>query len=154
MVLRTSASAQDFWSRVRHDSQVSQLDGRPVSRTFLDNSDTPFGRQNRPMFHSNALSSSPKPPSSNPSPTPSSRSPLASIASNDILSSREVEKLVLKGEINALEHSVPPPLSEIETLKTDNASLKKQVNQMQKQIQLDWKVNAALVQTIKAYTSK
>lgn len=141
--VRTSASARDFWSKVRDESEVSP-DGKVLSRrsSFADNYDTPYGRQNRPkcltsssFAHNTFFATS--------SPTPSVRLPLT-----DVMSSRDVERLVFKNEIDTLEPKQYETNLEKENVMLRNAlRVKEQKLQLHKQqLTLTLQVNKALAQ--------
>ena len=98
--IRTSASARDFWCRLREESEEVSPDGKVISRrsSFLDNSNTPFGRQNRPGSMTLSSFVNNKTFFTTASPSVSVSSP-----SIDVMSSRDVERLVFKNEIHTLE---------------------------------------------------
>lgn len=132
--IRTSASARDFWCRVRDDSKEVSPDGKVISkRSFLDNSDTPFGRQNRP---GSLTSSSFANNNTFMTPTASVAPPL-----NDVMSSREVERLVFKKEISTLE-----PNSVKADWEKENIMLRRALIANKQQLKLTLQVNRALAQ--------
>lgn len=135
--IRTSASARDFWCRVRDDSKEVSPDGKVISkRSFLDNSDTPFGRQNRP----GSLTSS---SFANNNTFFATMTPTASVAPplNDVMSSREVERLVFKKEISTLE-----PNSVKADWEKENIMLRRALIANKQQLKLTLQVNRALAQ--------
>tara|TARA_B110000046_G_scaffold173879_1_gene196964 strand:+ start:855 stop:1226 length:372 start_codon:yes stop_codon:yes gene_type:complete len=48
--IRTDASAEDFWGRVRKSAEVSPVDFHILSYADRVHRDTPFGRQQRPRL--------------------------------------------------------------------------------------------------------
>lgn len=146
--LRTSVSARDFWCRPRDDSEESpdvSPDGKVISRrnSFLDNSNTPFGRQHRP---GSMTSSS----FANNNTFFATASPSASITppSIDVMSSREMERLVLTKEIGTLE---PKSVNDGEK---ENAMLRKHLKQALQINRALAQANAKLTVAMAAGTSK
>lgn len=156
VIVRTSASAQDIWSRPYHDSQISP-DGRILSnsrsRPRLDNSDTPFGRQQRPTFSSM--------PRSNVSNLPS-RWPSDSSVVSDVMSSRECERLVYKGELQTIELNqknekknviITDLLKQMKVMQKENTDLQKKNAHLNQQLVRCLKINHATMQAMQqAYT--
>ena len=126
VIVRTSASAQDFWCRSREQDAVSSQDGKviplPVSAgighsLLAHRAVTPYGRQQRPSFHC-------KPP-------PPPASPV-----NMLKDSRGVQLHILREE---LEHS------ELQQI----AKLDKKVKFLCEQLKRAWTVNHALAGELK-----
>lgn len=138
--IRTSASARDFWCRLRDDSEDSEdvsPDGKVISkRSFLDNSNTPFGRQNRPGSMTSSSFANKNTFFATMSPTASVTPPII-----DVMSSREVERLVFKKEIGTLE-----PDSVKAEWEKENAMLRKALIANKQQLKLTLQVNRALAQ--------
>jgi hypothetical protein len=139
--IRTSASARDFWCRLRDDSEESpdvSPDGKVISKrsSFLDNSNTPFGRQNRPGSMTSSSFANNNTFFATMSPTASVRPPLI-----DVMSSREVERLLFKKEISTLE-----PNSVKADWEKENAMLRQALIANKQQLKLTLQVNRALAQ--------
>ena len=138
--IRTSASARDFWCRLRDDSEDSEdvsPDGKVISkRSFLDNSNTPFGRQNRPGSITSSSFANNNTFFATMSPTASVTPPII-----DVMSSREVERLVFKKELGTLE-----PDSVKAEWEKENAMLRKALIANKQQLKLTLQVNRALAQ--------
>ena len=110
VVLRTSESAEDFWSRVR--------DGERPGFRIQDNASalTPFGRQQRPIM----------PPPFHPRTADASNR----LANRPLATSREIERRVLQDALRDAENIRPADalhLGEIRKLKADVARLHKQL---------------------------
>lgn len=139
--IRTSASARDFWCRLRDDSEDSEdvsPDGKVISkRSFLDNSNTPFGRQNRPGSMTSSSFANKNTFFATMSPTASVTPPII-----DVMSSREVERLVFKKEISKLE----PDLVVKADWEKENAMLRRALITNKQQLKLTLQVNRALAQ--------
>ena len=133
--IRTSASARNFWSKLRDESEVSP-DGKVLyeRRSFLDNSDTPFGRQNRPGSLTSSSFTNNNTLFATASPTTSIALPLT-----NVMSSREVEQLVFKTEIHTLE-----PDSANNHWTKENAMLRRALDTNKQQLKLCLQVNRAL----------
>lgn len=135
VILRTSRSADDFWSRMRDEEN-------DVSPNFkaLDNSTTPFGRQMRPTFGT-------------------SQSPVANVP---LKSSRTMERQVLTNEIEACEREVlgnitpncdPSFLRQLikenQALKRENATLKKENAWANENLKAAWRLMNGMTGEVK-----
>lgn len=109
VIVRTSRSAQDFWSRVRDEGKDVSPDFKPQQSRRLDNSDTPFGRQQRPTLFLN-------PP---------------------LETSRVIERRVMGKEIDNLEHRVLHEENKdptyVRKLVTENEKLRRDVERLEKE---------------------
>ena len=119
--VRTSVSAQDFWTRERAPTEVS-----PDFRILPPNTDTPYGRQRSP--HSGHKSFV----SLRLSPGSLSRPPLLALPAN-MQGSRVVEKQVLSREI-----------ADHECVYTENARLRRANQRLELQVRNLLHINAAL----------
>ena len=138
--IRTSRSAKDFWSRARDENEDVSPDFRelrPSSRP-LNNSTTPFGRQNKPTF--------PLLPSLN--------------VNVEFVHSRVVERIILKDEIESLEEVkcdgefVRKLIALNLKLKNENTSLDRQLEAAKTELGRAWKVNKALTNALMQKASK
>ena len=139
--IRTSASAIDFWCRVRDDSKESEgfsPDGKTISKrsSFLNNSDTPFGRQNKPGSLTSSSFANNNTFFATASPTTSVTAPHI-----NVMSSREVERLVFNNEIHTLE-----PKSTKNQWEKDNEALRRALITTKQHLKLTLQVNRALAQ--------
>ena len=140
--IRTSRSAKDFWSRARDENEDVSPDFRDVRKPTrrLDNSDTPFGRQLKPIFPLSTSSSS--------------------NVNVDLVSSRVVERIVLKDEIESLEETkcdgefVRKLVALNLKLKNENTSLARKVEATKIELVTAWKVNKALTNALMQNASK
>ena len=140
--IRTSRSAKDFWSRPRDENEDVSPDFREVRKStrLLDNSDTPFGRQIKPIF-------------------PLSTSSSSNVNVN-LVSSRVVERMVLKDEIEMLEgvkvdgEFVRKIVALNQKLKHENTSLARKVEASKIELVTAWKVNKALTNALMQKASK
>ena len=122
VVVRTSASANNYWSRPREAMTASGHECLPVENQPVpllpSNAGTPYGRQ-RPPF-------SPMPPPTPPSPRPV----LAPIPVNV---SREVERAVLCRD-----------LSNADDVERDRARLQRKVRRLESQVKSLLQINSML----------
>jgi hypothetical protein len=142
VVVRTSASARDFWCRIRPgerpaersaglpDERASTANDRALSnrQSFVDHiqRDLPFTRQIRP---------SPRPPGAGGGPSPVLPS---------VQTSRSIERKILQGEIHNAENQHPnPPLCNYD-LAIENARLKKEREYLQLRYTRVLRINHAL----------
>lgn len=133
VIVRTSRSAEDFWSRVRDESKDVSPDFKPQQQSRrLDNSDTPFGRQQRPTLFLN--------------------SPLET--------SRVVERRVMGKEIDNLEHRVLHEVNKdpsyVRKLVAENEKLRRDVERLEKEnasaqhnLKVAWKLMNGLTGEVK-----
>jgi hypothetical protein len=141
--LRTSVSARDFWCRPRDDSEESpdvSPDGKVISRrsSFLDNSNTPFGRQDRPGSMTSSSFANNNTFFATASPTASITLPVI-----NVMSSRDMERLVLTKEIGTLEST--------DSVKAD---LEKKNAMLLRELSRAWQINKALAVAMAAGISK
>ena len=137
VVLRTSASARDIWTRDYRASQISP-DGRILSSHRLDNSDTPFGRQIKPVFPPHKVSNV-----SQPSQWPTQNS---IVPAPHVMTSRECEQLVYQTELFNVE-SDNNNVTLMETLKRMKV-MEKENKFLHQQFARCLKINAALTQAM------
>lgn len=133
VIVRTSRSAEDFWSRVRDEAH----DVSPDFKAHDQPRDTPFGKQKRPTF------------------IPYIPPPLES--------SRVVERRIMQGEIDLLEQNVltnkDPSyirklVSDNERLRRDVARLEKENASAQHNLKMAWKLMNGLTGEVKRVVSK
>lgn len=90
--IRTDESAEDFWFRPRASNEVDPTNGRVIPREHRSNMTTPYGRQRNP-WHANQA---PRPPPLSPTPEPVIRLPA-------LVSSRVVERKVMRGALEEVD---------------------------------------------------